>query len=99
MLMRNYRKPWGEIDVVAKSPDGTIVFVEVKTMKDMGPEHLTPEDNLSGAKFKKLARTCQMFAAKHEELVSENKGWRIDLIAITVDAGLSPSIRHYENIT
>src|SRR3989344_5886964 len=32
VLDRNYRKPWGEIDVIARAPDKTLVFVEVKTM-------------------------------------------------------------------
>lgn len=33
ILERNYRRKWGEIDIVAVAPDKTLVFVEVKTMK------------------------------------------------------------------
>jgi len=33
ILERNYRTKFGEIDIVAKSPDKTLVFVEVKTMR------------------------------------------------------------------
>ena len=32
ILFRNYRRPWGEIDIVAKDKDGDIVIVEVKTI-------------------------------------------------------------------
>ena len=33
ILGRNYSKKFGEIDVIAKSPDKTLVFIEVKTIK------------------------------------------------------------------
>jgi len=33
IVERNFRKPWGELDIVAKAPDKTLTFVEVKTMK------------------------------------------------------------------
>ena len=33
IIERNYRKPWGELDIIAKSPEGILVFVEVKTMR------------------------------------------------------------------
>lgn len=36
IIERNYRKPWGEIDVIAKSPDKILVFVEVKTIRQYG---------------------------------------------------------------
>ena len=34
IIERNHWQPWGEIDVVARAPDGTLVFVEVKTMTE-----------------------------------------------------------------
>jgi Holliday junction resolvase-like predicted endonuclease len=33
IIARNYATKFGEIDIVAKSPDKTLVFVEVKTMR------------------------------------------------------------------
>ena len=30
---RNVRKPWGELDIVGKDRGGTLVFIEVKTIK------------------------------------------------------------------
>ena len=31
VLERQYRCRWGEIDIIARAPDGTLCFVEVKT--------------------------------------------------------------------
>ena len=97
ILARNYRKPWGEIDIVAKAPDKTLVFVEVKTMHDVGEAGLTPEDQMSSSKLIKLKRTCEKFVAKNEGLLNENRGWRIDLVAITLGER-KPEVRHYENV-
>jgi len=104
VLVRNYRKPWGEIDIVAKAKDGTLVFVEVKTMKNL-EYSLKPEDNLTKAKKEKLARTCEQFMHTNPGLANEKKGWRMDLLAIDMptEEALTNKfncdiIRHYENI-
>lgn len=101
VLQRNFRRPWGELDIVAKAPLGTLVFVEVKTMRQSGNENfaeLKPEDNLSSAKLRKLQRTGQMFTGQFPHLVDEKFGWRIDLLAITLFQDREPKITHYENI-
>ena len=81
ILARNWRKKYGEIDIVAKAPGGTLVFVEVKYLRVVGDGGLMPEDQLTFDKSKKLKKTCQAFANSHPELVLR-KGWRIDLLAI-----------------
>ena len=53
---RNYWKPWGEIDIIAKAPNRTLVFVEVKTMYEAGDQGLKPEDQMSAAKILKFKR-------------------------------------------
>ena len=58
---------------------------------------LLPEENLTKAKLEKVKRTSQMFADQHPELIKEDKGWRIDLIAITL-TDKENQINHYENI-
>ncbi|MDP3901608.1 MAG: YraN family protein [bacterium] len=104
ILARNFRKTYGELDVIAKSKDKTLVFVEVKTIKlystaDINNATISPEDNLTKAKLKKLQKIAVMFAGKHSELFDDDKGWRIDLIAITLfSSGERPLITHYENI-
>jgi putative endonuclease len=99
IIKRNYRKPWGEIDIIAITPDKTLVFFEVKTIRQFtDPEaSLKPEDNLSQAKLKKIRRSAQMFSAKHSDLIREEKGWRIDLLALTINKE-DCIINHYQNI-
>jgi len=98
VLERNYRKPWGEIDIIAKAPDRTLVFVEVKTMRQAGLEALTPEDQVSTAKLKKFKRVCSLFAGKNFKLIDDKKGWRMDVLAIELsDEGEMRAVRHYEN--
>ncbi len=97
VLLRNYRRKSDELDIIAKAPDGTLVFCEVKTLIKQG--NLTPEDNLTAHKFRKISRTCEFFARQHPELIDEEKGWRIDLIAVDIGmTGKVEDIRHYENI-
>ncbi|MDP2696174.1 MAG: YraN family protein [bacterium] len=100
VIDRNFRKPWGELDIIAKSKGGVLVFVEVKTIRQYGNAaiEIVPEDNLTSAKLKKLQRTAQMFVGKHPELINDDRGWQIDLIAITLLDDAEPKITHYENI-
>lgn len=108
IIERNYRKPWGEIDIIAKAKDKTLVFVEVKTMKDGGFNSLKPEDQMSRAKINKFKRTAQLFAGEKGALINEKKGWRLDVVAITVPENYvllteaeifkNSNLNHYENI-
>ncbi len=101
IIGRNYREKWDELDIVARSQDKTLIFVEVKTINTAGGDEnsmIMPEDNLTKSKMRKLKRACQSFALKRPEFVDENKGWRIDLVAITTMSDKEPKIRHYENI-
>lgn len=100
VLERNFRKPWGELDIVAKYKDGTLVIVEVKTMRE-NPS-LSPEDNLTKAKLEKLKRTALLYAGSKQELLRDKKGWRIDLIAVSISnlTNITDNylVSHYENI-
>ncbi len=122
IIERNFRKKWGELDIIAKDPANVLVFIEVKTLQYYSKqamrqlvvsrvkslphcrihpeitEGLLPEENLSVAKCKKLKRTASLYAGKNEKLITD-KGWRIDLIAITLLADKHPLINHYENIS
>ena len=33
IIKRNFIAPFGEIDIIAKSPDNTLIFIEVKALK------------------------------------------------------------------
>lgn len=106
ILKRNHHERSDEIDIIARTEGGILVFCEVKALKMTGDgsfSGLTPEDNLTSAKLRKISRACQVFAGKHPMLIDSNKGWRIDLIAIDIKGsgrgiGTAFNVRHYENI-
>ncbi|MEX2033241.1 MAG: YraN family protein [Candidatus Colwellbacteria bacterium] len=94
IIERNYWKPWGELDIVAVSPEKILVLIEVKTVK--GPQPMiTAEDQITRAKLIKFRRAAELYA-NGSKLLS-NKGWRIDLVAVTIDDG-EFDLKHYENI-
>ena len=100
IIDRNARKPWGEIDIVAQAPNKTLVFVEVKTLRQAQgkplSEQLKPEDQMTASKIRKSKIAAQLYAGHKPELVNE-RGWRIDLVAIT-KVGEGFKINHYENV-
>jgi putative endonuclease len=89
IIERNFRKPWGELDIIAKDSKGVLAFIEVKAMRQFGNAAIRPEDNLTSSKLGKLQRTAELYANSNENLVDDN-GWRIDLVAISLrpDASL-----------
>jgi putative endonuclease len=69
----NYRKKWGEIDVVA-SREGKLHFVEVKTVTrktsstklSKNENQHQPEENIHESKIKRLLRTIQTYIAEKD---------------------------------
>jgi len=100
ILQRNYRKSFGEIDIIAKSMDGILVFLEVKTLSrdNQSDRTFTPEDNFTTHKRIKVNRICGFFAGEHPDMFNEEFGWRIDLIAVTLFGDGRSEVRHYENV-
>ena len=98
ILDKNFRTKFGEIDLIARAKDGTLVLVEVKAILVTGFEVLKPEDNFTPYKWRIVNRMCQFFVADHPELIDEDRGWQIDLIAIEISLNRKFIIRHYENI-
>lgn len=100
ILGTNFSYPWGEIDIVAKDKDKTLVFVEVKALNKRGQiivqdSELRPEDNLTELKLIRLKRSCSFFANEHKDLA--DNGWRIDLVSLTI-SDKSCDIRHLKSI-
>ena len=94
IIERNYWQPWGELDIVAVSPEKILVLIEVKTVK--GPQPMIRgEDQVTRAKLIKFRRVAELYANGSKLL--NDKGWRIDLVAVTVD-GDEFDLKHYENI-
>jgi len=97
IITRNHCEKWGELDIIAISSDKTLVFVEVKAMNARGQSGLKPEDHLTAKKLGKLRRLSSFYANGHPTIIDPKRGWRIDLIALTIDDNYC-HISHYENI-
>lgn len=95
ILCRNYRKKYGEIDIIAKKDD-VLHFVEVKSVsRENVTEHVScetnihrPEDNVHHLKLVRLSRTIQAYLAH----TGGSKNWVFDLIAVKIDVKQRKSI-------
>ena len=90
IIDRNVYYPVGELDLIAREPDGTIVFVEVKTRKDesfaAAREFVTP------AKQERVRKTAMLWLQQNDVDLQP----RFDVIEI-VGQGRRQTIRHMEN--
>ncbi len=93
---RNFRKKWGEIDIVAydKKTKET-VFIEVKTRLRDGSLAIEPEEELTTKKIQRLKRIILSYLSLKR---LENQPWRFDFVAIELkDFQSKPIIRHYKD--
>ena len=79
ILLRNWRCPYGEIDIIAR--DGsTLVVVEVKTRR--GRRAGTPEQGVDARKQRRLCELAQCYV--------ETTGWegdvRLDVVAVELSS-------------
>jgi putative endonuclease len=87
ILIRNFRCPLGEIDIVAR--DGrTLVFCEVKTRADDNP---TPEDQVNGFKQHQITKAAKYYLSRYGVPQPPS---RFDVIAVVWPDGKDPQIRH-----
>lgn len=85
ILYRNYRKPWGEIDIIAEKL-GTVRFVEVKTVSRETLDDVTresrgeyrPEEMIHEAKLRKIARTAEMYMNDR----GDQRDFQIDAVGV-----------------
>jgi len=80
----NYRKPWGEIDLIAHKGQ-KLHFIEVKTVVrnriEPDSEDYEPEDNIHPWKLKRLSRAIQTYLL--EKGIDEDKtDWQLDAVAV-----------------
>lgn len=92
IVTRRYRTKQGEIDIIAADGD-YIVFVEVKTRKNLQSGH--PTESIDYRKQKKLTNLALGFLKKHNAL---DQPARFDVIGIVIpEDGRKPVIEHYPN--
>jgi putative endonuclease len=83
---RNYRKKWGEIDIIAEK-SGNLHFVEVKTVSHETNSKLVshgtwlPEENVDQRKLKKLFRTIETWLLEN----SYDREWQLDVASVWID--------------
>ena len=86
ILDRNYRKPWGEIDIVAEK-DGVVRFVEVKavsreSLPDISREmDYRPEEMVTPDKLRKVARTAVLYM----ENMKDKREYQIYVVGVIMD--------------
>ncbi|MEO0286631.1 MAG: YraN family protein [candidate division WOR-3 bacterium] len=88
IITRNYRKPYGEIDIICKK-DSCLVFVEVRSLSG---DFMEPSETITYRKKENLSKVIKAF-------ISEN-GWegdvRFDFIGLRWN-GNDFEINHIEN--
>jgi putative endonuclease len=93
IIASNVRTPYGELDLIARQPDGVIVFVEVKTSQSSTFGH--PEVSVTARKSAHIQASAQAYLQSQPDLPGD---YRVDVIAIQVDpSGRNPEIVHFEN--
>jgi len=103
-ISANYRKTYGEIDLIFKDISNKLIFVEVKSVSWETPtlnhtpvSHEThrPEENIHPQKIQRLKRVIQTYLVSHE-MVGD---WQFDVIAVFLDQkNKTAKIRHLKNI-
>jgi len=97
IIDQNYSKRWGEIDLIAETPEKELVFIEIKTRETGNAFSVfLPEDSVNFSKQQKIIKTAQTFL--YENKYSEDTFWRIDVIAIEINKTTHETkIRHLKN--
>lgn len=90
IVERNWRCPYGELDVIARA-GGEWVFFEVKTRR--GRSMGAPEEAVTRTKRLRLIASAQAYLAEHG---CEDAPYRIDVLAIELaPTGALIAVRHY----
>src|SRR3989344_3887462 len=95
VIESNYRKPWGEIDIITKK-QGVLIFFEVKASKDVAVG-FEPENRVSPEKLRRLMRAIQTYLAAKKYPPDQDR--QIDVVALTLDQNRGVAkIKHFKNI-
>ncbi|MCK5096169.1 MAG: YraN family protein [Candidatus Pacebacteria bacterium] len=80
---RNYRKKYGEIDVVAQKR-GRLCFVEVKSVLQSidGSRGYRPEENVHRQKLRRLSRAIETYLLEKDRLLEK---WDFWVLVVFID--------------
>src|SRR3989344_1292440 len=93
VIDKNYRKPWGEIDIIARK-DGAVIFVEVKSSSHES-EGLDPEVRVDWKKMAKIKRVAAFYL--EDKFGDMEREWQIDVISVTFDTENEKArIKHFK---
>lgn len=92
VIQRNYIYEHGEIDIIAKSPENILVFVEVRTKTD--EIYGQPEESISMKKRKQIRKIAEAYLWEKN---IDNIECRLDVIAILLLKGAEPRIEHIKD--
>jgi len=102
IIGRNYRKPWGEVDIIAEKyassadGEGVIIFVEVKASDSPAPKGFEPEKRVNNEKILRIKRAAQTYLQQNK---LDDRSWQIDIIAIELNKDKeSAKITHFKNV-
>jgi putative endonuclease len=91
ILHRNYEIAGGELDIVALTPERTLVFVEVKTRENEAL--VRPEEAVDRAKQEQLFRIAAAYIKRYH---LHNETVRYDIVGVIWPNGeRKPVIRHW----
>ncbi|MBP9771545.1 MAG: YraN family protein [Candidatus Pacebacteria bacterium] len=107
ILERNYLKPWGEIDIVAKK-NKTLHFVEIKSVsceieqnnvsrETVTHETIRPEENMHENKLECLKRVIQTYLT--DKRISRETPFQLDLITVRIDRNSKTAlVESFDNV-
>ena len=90
VLARNWRCELGELDLVARDVDGTVVFVEVKTRSGTG--YGSPAEAVGAVKARRLRTLACRWLLEHRPPGASEL--RFDVVGIVRQRGQAPSLVH-----
>ncbi|MDA8596786.1 YraN family protein [Candidatus Pacebacteria bacterium] len=103
VIETNYRKKWGELDIIAKQ-SGSVHFVEVKThsyptkaelLKRLSGDNYRPEELVHRFKLHQLERIIQTWLAERKW----EGEWQLDVVAVRIaEDDRYATINHLQNV-
>lgn len=91
IVAAGYRYKRVELDLIARKPDGCLVFVEVKTRRGLGYGH--PSAAVTPAKERRMARAASAYMRE----VDHQWEVRFDIISVLLDRDDRYTLEHAED--